>query len=309
MRPCIDPALRRGALLLSLLVVVATPTLADDHPPLRQHMLVSTQWLADHLDEPDLVVVHVGHGRTGYQRGHIPGAVFLEPRDLLVERDGIPNELPDLEVLTDIVRSLGIDGDSRVVLYEDAAGLFATRVYYTLAYLGLADRVALLDGHLRRWVAEERPTTTHEPMVEPTDWSPTVDGSVRVELAEVVAAVEALSGAGAALLIDARTPEQFRGERRGHGTEVAGRIPGAVNVPWLAQIESVRDPLLLPVDALRELYASAGVEARRPVIVYDATGMHASYTFFVLRYLGHDPRLYDGSMAEWSRTEPVATGE
>lgn len=268
-------------------------------------LLVSTDALAAMLEDSGLILIHVGHGRGSYEKGHLSGARFVEPRDWFVERDGVPVELPDLDTLTAGVRALGIDSrveGQRIVLYDDASGMFASRVYFTLAYLGLGDRTALLDGHLRKWVEEGRPTQTQAPTVSPSDWTPVPDTSVLATFEDVQAAVAATDGAGP-VLIDARTPAQFAGERRSYGAEASGHIPGAVNVPALTQIESVRRPVLLAADALVALYAEAGVtrERPRPIIVYDAAGMHASQSFFVLRHLGYDVRLYDGSLSDWVR--------
>lgn len=267
-------------------------------------MFLCTDALAAKLDDPGLVLIHVGHGRGSYEKGHIPGARFVEPRDWFVERDGVPVELPDLEVLTQHVRALGIDpriAGQKIVLYDDASGMFASRVYFTLAYLGLAERTALLDGQLRKWVEESRPTTSDEPATwVPSDWTPQPDTSVLATFDDVWAAVRS-TDPGRPVLIDARPRSQFAGERRSYGADASGHIPGAVNVPALAQIESVRRPVLIAPDAMASLYAEAGVTAdqARPIIVYDAAGMHASQSFVVLRRLGFSVRLYDGSLADW----------
>ncbi|MEM0914731.1 MAG: rhodanese-like domain-containing protein, partial [Planctomycetota bacterium] len=149
-----------AAATLIVALIVASIARADPAPTVRDEMLVSTQWLADRLDDEAVLVIHVGHGKGPYDRhGHVPGAVFVDMLDLLVRDADVPDEMPDRDALLAWCRSVGIDGDrpQRVVLYGDATGLFPARLYATLATLGLADRVSLLDGHFRRWRAEGRP--------------------------------------------------------------------------------------------------------------------------------------------------------
>src|SRR5882757_2777190 len=139
--------------LTSLLLL---PLLAAAAPATRSDMLVSTAWLAQHLKDANLVIVHVSRDRTAYDAGHIPGARFLALSDFVVTRDGILNELPPAAALKTVFERLGISDDSRVILYGDASVLPATRAYFTLDYLGHGDQAALLDGGLEKWRAEGR---------------------------------------------------------------------------------------------------------------------------------------------------------
>ena len=126
----------------------------------RSDMLVSTDWLAAHLTDPNMVILHVSANRTAYDAGHIQGARFVAQKDIAVTRDGIPNELPPMEDLVRVFEAAGVSDHQRVVVYSDASVLPATRAYFTLDYLGHGDRTALLDGGLTKWRSEGRSLTT-----------------------------------------------------------------------------------------------------------------------------------------------------
>ncbi|MEM0915689.1 MAG: rhodanese-like domain-containing protein [Planctomycetota bacterium] len=290
------PRLVSSLLAVALLVVDAS---AEEAPTLRSEMLVSTQWLAERLDDEEVLIIHVGHGRRGYDKmGHVPGAVFVDMLDLLVRDADVPDELPDRDALIAWCRSVGIDGDrpQRIVLYGDAIGLFPARLYATLATLGLADRVSLLDGHIRRWREEGRPVELDEVTPMPSTWSPAPADSPLVAFDDVRVGLSEHGWSA----IDARKPESYRGDRAGHPrVAAAGHIPGATNAPWQDAVLSVHDPALLPPEVLRDQFGS--IDPDRPVVAYCATGMRSSMTYFLLRYLGYDARWYDGSLIDWQR--------
>ena len=137
-------------------------------------MLVTTEWLAENLDNPDVVILHATWTPKNYDSGHIPGAQLLGWNDIAVTRDGIPNEVPSVEKLVAMVRRVGIDENDRIVLYDDGEGLVATRAYAVFDYVGLGEQTAMLDGQLKKWQAEGRPTTTNSPSVTPSSYEPQV---------------------------------------------------------------------------------------------------------------------------------------
>src|SRR5690242_12699927 len=139
------------------------PLLAAAAPALRSDMLVTTAWLAQHLKDPNVVVLHVSRDRMAYDAGHIPGARFLGLSDLVVTREGILNELPPAAALKTVLERAGVSDDSRVILYGDTSVLPATRAYFTLDYLGHGARAALLDGGLPKWTTESRPLGKNAP--------------------------------------------------------------------------------------------------------------------------------------------------
>ena len=284
-----------GSLFLVSLVASAAPSVRSD-------MLVSTAWLAQHLNDPNLVILQVSRDRAAYDAGHIPGARFLALSDIAVTRDGLLNELPSAAALKSVFERLGVSDDSRVILYGDTSVLPATRAYFTLDYLG-HEATALLDGGLHKWAAESRALAKETPEVKEGRLTP----RPRPEVVVDINAVKDLSYAAAnapgasAVLVDARTSGEFTGATAA-SSEIPrpGHIPGATNVYWMQTQVSKEDMTLLPEADLRKLYESLGVKPDRPVVTYCNTGMQASQSYFTLKYLGYDAHMYDGSFSQWS---------
>lgn len=279
---------------------------------LRTNMLVTTDWLTANLDKPDLAVLHVSQSRSGYDLGHVPGARFVGWQEMAVTRDGLPNELPPVERLTSLVRRLGVDDKTHVVVYDDDVGVAAGRAYVTFDYLGLGGRTSLLDGHWKKWKAEGRPVSKAVPKVEPSSYSPRVRPEVLVNLRamrDLVWAKNHTSGSGVAI-IDARSAGQFSGEEASRGLKRAGHVADAVSIPWSRNLVRPDLPVLRPVEELRAELAKAGVRPDDRAIVYCRTGARASSSYFLMKYLGYEVQLYDGSLTEWSGAEgtPMATG-
>ena len=164
--------LLNAILIVSVLFAVISPAsplrmMRDDLPPaVRTEMVVSTEWLARHLKDPEVVVLCIAAGKDFYASGHIPGARLIQLSDIAITRDEIPNELPDAEHLRKVFEKAGVTKKSRIVLYGERYGLLAARGYFTLDYLGLADRAALLDGGVEKWKADRRPMSTAVPEVK-----------------------------------------------------------------------------------------------------------------------------------------------
>ncbi len=282
-------------------------------PAVRAHLLVSTDWLAKYLNDPKVVVLHVAREKANYEAGHIPGARFLALSDILVTRDGVPNELPPIDKLQPVFSKLGVGDGSRVVIYGEMSGLMAARVYYTLDYLGFGDRAALLDGGLEKWKAEKREVTTAAPEIKAAKFTPRVNPKV-VVMREVVRDASWIAShvdAPNVALIDARPAEDYTGAKVGDGVPRAGHIPGATNVYWMQNLRSSQQPVMKPVAELRRMYEAAGATSNKKVVTYCRTGMQASHSYFTAKYLGYDVTMYDGSFMEWSKTDglPVVTGE
>lgn len=280
----------------------------------RANLLVSTDWLAKNNNNPKLVVIYVGRDNKDYSAGHIPNARFLALSDLMIMREGKPNELPPVERLTATFANLGINNDSRIVLYSDNYNLYAARAYFTLDYLGLGEQVALLDGGLDKWKAEKRPLTTEAPELKAGNFTPRLNPNimmVRDVVRDVSWATSNLDKPNYAL-IDARPNEEYTGAKPGDGVKRGGHIPGAANVYWMEKnLVSKENPVLRPAGELRKLYEAAGATKNKTVVSYCRTGVQASHTYFVAKYLGYDVAMYDGSFLEWSNTEntPVSTGD
>ncbi len=272
-------------------------------PPVRSEMVVSTDWLAKHLQDPGIIVLHVARERSHYDAGHIPGARFLALNEIVTTVNGVPNELPAAADLEKVFANLGAGDDTRIVLYGEESGLFAARAYFTLDYLGHGERAALLDGGLEKWRAEKRPISTEAPQPKAGRFTAHIQPKVLVQLPMIrdLAHEAATSPSPSVVLIDARPAEDYSGQRSSEGVARPGHIPGAVNVFWMQHLESNQDPSLRPPFDLRKLYQAAGAGPGKKVVTYCRTGIQASHTYFVAKFLGYDVAMYDGSFLEWNR--------
>jgi thiosulfate/3-mercaptopyruvate sulfurtransferase len=268
-----------------VLLALTLPLLAS--AAVKSDMLVSTSWLADHLSDRGVVVLHVAANRTAYDAGHVPGARFVAQADLVVTHDGIPNELPPVADLQALFERLGVSDSSRIVLYADGSMIPAARAYFTLDYLGHGDHTALLDGGLDQWKRENRALSMEAGQVVAGKLTPKVK-------AEVVAKTDQVKQPAGFSLLDARSQTEYGGAN--------GHIPGAQNVNWIDGQVSRENMTLQSEDALRKLYEAAGITPNKQVVTYCNSGMQASVSYFTLKYLGYDVKLYDGSFSEWTRT-------
>lgn len=284
-----------------VLLMLGVSLAGDSHQnAVRSEMLVSTDWLAQHLNDPTVVVLCVASSREFYTKGHIPGAHLISLSDIVTTRDGIPNELPPVEQLQTVFAKAGIKNDDKIVLYSDRQGLFAARAYFTLDYLGLADHAALLDGGIEKWRAEKRAESLDFPNVTPQQLKVTIHPEVLVNARAVEETLKQPATKHPLTLIDARPHEEFTGERLSEDVSKPGHIPGASSLYWMNNLVSKENPVLRPPDELRKLYAQAGAN-RSDVITYCRTGMQSSFDYFVAKYLGYTVSMYDGSFIEWSR--------
>ena len=262
-------------------------------PALRSDLLVSTDWLGQHVSDAKVVILQVSANRTAYDAGHIPGARFMALTDLATTRNGVPNELPEPAQLKKLFEAAGVSDDSRVILVADANVLAATRAYFTLDYLGHGDKAALLDGGLSKWTAENRTLSKDVP-------TPAAGNLTLRAKPELVVSTEAITDltkrsnpASGAVLLDVRSAPEYRGEKGSH-------IPTALNANWVDSQLSRENQALKPESDLRKLYEAAGLKGDRPVVTYCNSGMQASQSYFTLKYLGYDVKMYDGSLSEWN---------
>jgi thiosulfate/3-mercaptopyruvate sulfurtransferase len=270
-------------------------------PKLRPEMLVTTGWLAANLSEPDVIVLCINSTPEFYSKGHIPGARQIKLEDIAVTRDGILNELPPVEVLKQVFEAAGVSNSSRVVLYGERFNLLAARAYFTLDYLGVAARAAILDGGLEKWTTERRPLSTETPQAKTT----TLVISPRPEILVDTNAMRELSQKkpGTVTLVDARPTKEFTGEQLSEDVAKAGHIPGAKGLYWMDMLVSRQNPVLKPEAELRRMYSALNARSDQPLVTYCRTGMQSSFDYFVARYLGYEPSMYDGSFYEWSKKD------
>lgn len=283
------------------IAVPACAQIADSAPPLRKEMLVTTAWLAGHLNDADMVVLCVNSTPEFYSRSHIPGARQIKLGEIAVTRDGIPNELPPVEELRKVFAAAGVSNSSRVVLYGERFNLFAARAYFTLDYLGVAGRAALLDGGLDKWTAEHRPLSTETPRVKPAALKISLHPGILIDTAALRTLTEKKRASVA--LVDARPTKEFTGEQLSEDVTQAGHIPGASSLFWMNMLVSRENPVLKPEAELRHMYEQAHAVPGHQLVTYCRTGMQSSFDYFVAKYLGYDPSMYDASFFEWSKKD------
>ncbi|MGH9933128.1 MAG: sulfurtransferase [Pyrinomonadaceae bacterium] len=286
--------------LLALVVGLAfAPSLQAFHSPgsdprVRQSLIVSTAWLAEHLKDNSLVLVQVGE-KDEYTAGHIPGAQFIALADISTPRgQGLALELPAVAQLKTTFEKLGVSDKSRVVVYFGKDWVTPTaRVFFTLDYLGMGDRTSILDGGLPAWRAEGRPVTTEVRTPASGKLTPHPNQKLVVDAGWVNAN---LNKPGVTIL-DARAAKFYTGEEVGRMPR-GGHIPGAKNIPFDSVLEDSNK--FKSVETLRQLFNSAGMKKGDSVTTYCHIGQQASLLYFVARYLGYDAHLYDGSFEDWS---------
>lgn len=275
--------------------------------------LVSAEWLRDHLAAPDVRVLDgtwrvpptERDARADYEAGHIPGAMFFDIEDISDDRSSLPNTLPPLEKFVSRVRKLGVGDGHRIVVY-DQDGLFsAARVWWMFRYFGHQD-VAVLDGGLPAWTAmggqlEDMPTNPRD-----RHFTPRVQSMLFSDVTQVSEAVKLES----AQIVDARSPERFRGEQPEPRPGVRpGHIPGSTNVHYQTLLQP--DGRMKSPEELRAVFEAAGVDLSGPVITSCGSGVTAAILSLALERIGHrDHSLYDGSWTEWGGGAmlPVETG-
>jgi thiosulfate/3-mercaptopyruvate sulfurtransferase len=263
-------------------------------------LLVSTDALA-RTNHPSWVILQISRDRASYDRGHIPGARLVLLNQIAMPRDGNDNELPPVEQLKSVFQSVGVSTASHVVLYDDAEGLLAARAYFTLDYLGLGSRAALLDGELARWMADGRPVERSAPQIVPGHIKTIVHYEILIQYSQMREfSLKSKQPGSAVVLVDARSPQQF-----GYGVPNlragVGHIPGAHNVFWIDTLQSPTLPILKSTELIRGMYKNAGVRPGAKVVVYCNSGVQAAHAYFTLKLLGYKPALYDGSFQDWIR--------
>ena len=289
-----------SAILALALASPASPAAAASP---RDSLVVSTAWLAQHLKDPDLVLLHVGD-KGEYAAAHIPGARFVEMRDLSVSDpsgagNGLTLEMLSPEVLRERLSALGISDGSRIVVYFGKDWLSpSTRVIFTLDYAGLGERVSLLDGGQPAWVRDGQAVTAEVPESRPGTLS-----ALKPRMTIVNADFVREHGKDKGLVIlDARDAVFYDGTKSGGRRPDApkfGHIPGAVSLPFS---DTADDRVLLrSAGELQARFAAAGVKPGDTVVAYCHIGQQATAVVFAARTLGIKALLYDGSFEDWTK--------
>jgi thiosulfate/3-mercaptopyruvate sulfurtransferase len=262
-------------------------------------VLVTTQWAADHLNDPKVRLVEVDVDTTAYDQGRIPGAVGWNWQSQL--QDNIRRDLIDKAALEKLLGASGISNDTTILLYGDNNNWFAAYAFWQVKYYGHKD-VRLINGGRKKWVEEKRPLTTDAPKITAATYHATgPDESIRARKEDVYAFLDKKK---AAQLVDVRSVDEFTGKilappGLSETAQRAGHIPGAANIPW-AQAAN-EDGTFKSADALKELYGKKRIDGAEEVIAYCRIGERSSHTWFVLKYLlgFGNVKNYDGSWTEW----------
>jgi thiosulfate/3-mercaptopyruvate sulfurtransferase len=285
--------------ILSALLIGAVAVASADAQTRDLPMLVDAEWVADNLDVPELIVVQVGEDRTEYADGHIAGSYHLPLRRIARSVGGVSLELLDPLELMLALREVGVRDDTYIVFY--GTPFAAARAWMTVDFLGISDRVAILDGGIQSWREAGLPVSTELPAPRTGSFALWPQTQRVVNADWVLSRLEDPE----TVLLDARSLAEYTGEDS-RGSSRAGRIPGARHLPGE---ELLRDGMLLDEDALRARFAAAGADPAKTLVIYGSSGERASLAYFAARMLGYQTRMYDGSWYDWSsRDLPIEAG-
>jgi thiosulfate/3-mercaptopyruvate sulfurtransferase len=282
-------------------------------PYVNPEALVSTEWLATHLNSPDVRIVDASwylpamkrDPKAEYAAGHIPGAVFFDIDEISDDTSPYPHMLPSSIKFTSRVQKLGLGDGNRIVIYDAYPMISAPRVWWMFRHFGHKD-VAVLDGGLNKWKAEGRPLEDLPPMPRQRHFSARTNTTL---VRDTEGVKDALTGK--AQVIDVRAANRFSGEAPEPRPGLrSGHMPGAINLPWEGLIDPQRGTML-PAEQLKAKIEAAGIDINRPIVTSCGSGISACILALGLHLVGaRDVSVYDGSWAEWgSRPDtPVVTG-
>ncbi len=277
-------------------------------------LLVSTEWLAQHINHPDLAIIDVRwylfdkdkSGYSEYQSGHVPGAVFMDiDRDLASPPGQGPGRhpLPQADMFAQAASRAGIAADKHVIAYDDRGGATAARLWWLLRYFG-HDRVSLLDGGISKWIEEKRPLQTETPTIQEAHFVP----HPRPEMVVDADVVDRLRSDPRALVLDVRVAERYEGKTEPIDPR-AGHVPGAKNAPYPGNLQP--DQRFLSPQDLRRRFEDLGAGDKDKIVSYCGSGVNACQNIFALHLAGlTNALLYEGSWSDWSSTasRPLAIG-
>jgi thiosulfate/3-mercaptopyruvate sulfurtransferase len=261
--------------------------------------LVSTDWVAEHLNDPKVRLIEVDVDTTAYDQGHIRGAVGLNWTTQL--SDQVRRDIPTKEDWGRLMGRCGVSRDTKIIFYGDNNNWFAAYAYWIAKMYGHQD-VTLMNGGRKKWESEGRELTSEASKVAPTTYEASgPDLSYRAYMRDVMGVVDAPSGKA---LVDVRSPAEFSGEIIAppglpETAQRCGHVPGAQNIPWGQAANE--DGTFKSPDELRQLYGGKGITADKDVVAYCRIGERSSHTWFVLKELLGFPQVrnYDGSWTEW----------
>ena len=282
-----------AAFAISILLLAITANAQS--PKVNDSLIVTTDWLAKHLNDESLVLLQIGE-KDEYAASHIPRAQFIQLVDISTPRgQGLTLELPPVDQLKNAFEKVGVSDNSRIVLYFGKDWVTPTaRVFMTLDYLGFGNQTSILDGGFPAWHAAGKPVSSE--VVEPKrgTLTPHANSKLIVDAAWVK---ENLNNPKVRIL-DARALQFYSGAEQGRMPR-GGHIPNARSIPFSTLVEDQTNKFKTAT-ALRQLFDAADVKPTSSVATYCHIGQQASLLYFVARYLGYDAHVYDGSFEDWS---------
>lgn len=265
--------------------------------PHDNKFIVSSEWLADHLDDKNIILLYMGK-KDVYDEGHIRGSRYIAFDEFAPTLNGLYRQMPSVEDLDTLFESYGISDDSRIVLYTDEQITPTARLYLTLDYLGLGENTLFLDGGLTKWKSENRPVTTEIPTRK--------TGIINPKVNDILATKDYLLkkiNDSSITIIDARTEDFYSATDDKNYYPRPGHITGAINIPFIT-LTSKKPPFTFKTKSeLKEIFESAPVHRDNVIITYCHIGQQASLVYLVGKMLGYNMKLYDGSFQEWSPDE------
>ena len=264
--------------------------------PGRDEVLVSTKWVADHLNDAKVKLIEVDVDTTQYDEGHAPGAVGFNWTSQL--QDQVRRDIASKEQIEKLLSEAGVNNDDTIILYGDNNNWFAAYAFWLLTMYGHKN-IKLMDGGRKKWIDEGRPATKDAPKPKATSYKAQgLDLSLRAKSDEVLGAI------GKRALVDVRSPAEYNGEIMAppglqETAQRMGHIPTAQNIPWGQAANE--DGTFKSDEQLKQLYGAKGVTGDKDVIAYCRIGERSSHTWFALKYLlGYkNVKNYDGSWTEW----------
>ena len=267
-------------------------------------VLVTTQWVSEHLEDPNVRIVEVDYDpASNYLQGHIPGSVIFDWRKDM--NDPVTRDILSKEQLEGLMKRSGVSPEMSIILYGDFNNWFAAYAFWDLKYYKV-ENVRLMDGGRKKWLIEDRPLSKEAPAYAPKEYHV---GGPDIKVRIYREGVRASIGKKGSVLVDVRGPKEFSGEITAppeypdEQSQRGGHIPGARNIPW-GQAVNDADGTFKGRAELENLYHSRGVDRDKTVITYCRIGERSSHSWFVLKYLlGYpDVRNYDGSWTEWGNS-------
>jgi thiosulfate/3-mercaptopyruvate sulfurtransferase len=278
----------------------------------RPDVLVTTQWVEEHKDDPGLRIVESDEDVLLYEQGHIPGAVKLDWHTDL--QDSVVRDYVNRERFAELLSERGIGNDTTVIFYGDKNNWWATYAFWVFQLFGHTN-AKIMDGGRQKWIAENRPLSKDEPNYPRTNYQAPErnDAQIRAFRDQVLGLLnqDHKTIREGSSLVDVRSNPEFTGELihmanyPQEGAQRGGHIPGARNIPWATAVQE--DGTFKPVEELRAIYGGKGVTPDKDVVAYCRIGERSSHTWFVLTYLLGYPKVrnYDGSWTEWGNLVDV----